>query len=50
MKSIILAKISSFHTFDRLLFTPYVLSAFTTESEEMRKYFAIRACTGHYRA
>ena len=37
------------NTFGRPPLIPHVLSTFTVISDETRKYFAIRICTGYYR-
>ena len=42
-------EIDTVNTFGRSPLTPHVLSMFMVISDEMRKYFAIRVCTGYYR-
>ena len=49
IKSIPRTLIDTVDTFRRSPLTPHVLSAFTVISDETRKYFAIRVCTGYYR-
>ena len=49
IKSIPRTLVDTIDTFRRSLLTPHVLSAFTVISNETRKYFAIRVCTGYYR-
>ena len=42
-------EIDTVNTFGRPPLTPHMLSTFTVISDETRKYFAIRVCTGYYR-
>ena len=42
-------EIDTVNTFGMPPLTPCVLSTFTVISDETRKYFAIRVCTGYYR-